>query len=342
MDVKKLILEKIEENGQTTSREIIEETGYSRAYVNQFLRKLRDEGRIIKIGETNNTRYVTADEDRLEEAKADIIRFSQTYTNEGLDEDQLLKEIEKNTGILQDVSDNVTRIFSYAFTEMVNNAIDHSESDKIRIEAERDKDVLQFRVRDWGIGIFQNIMEKKELNSLLEAIQLLLKGKQTTMPKRHSGEGIFFTSKVADALVFRSGEKKLLFNNRIDDVFVSDISGLDGTYVQFTIDLDSTKKVQEIFKKYTSEGTYEFSDTEVVVHLYKEGEDYISRSQARRIVVGLDKFDRVVLDFSRVESIGQAFADEIFRVWKRRHPEIVIDIESTNENVQFMINHVQE
>ncbi|GAH25948.1 unnamed protein product, partial [marine sediment metagenome] len=77
---------------------------------------------------------------------------------------------------------------------MLNNAIEHSESKKVEIIIERRKNNIIFEVRDWGVGIFNNIMNKKGLSSEMDAIQDLLKGKQTTAPSYHSGEGIFFTS----------------------------------------------------------------------------------------------------------------------------------------------------
>lgn len=341
MDVKKLILEKIDENGQITSREIMDETGFSRTYVNRFLRELRDEGRIIKVGKANQVRYVDANKESIQSVRANIKSFAKTYKNEDLQEDLVLDEIEQETGIFFDLTDNADHIVRYSFMEMLNNAIDHSGSDKIAVQMERDDQAVSFQVKDKGIGIFQNIMEKKGLDSPLVAIQDLLKGKQTTMPERHSGEGIFFTSRLADTLTFRSGEKKLMFNNRIDDVAIDDISQTKGTEVFFSVDIDKKKSVQDVFREYTNEDTYEFSDTEVVVRLYKAGIDYLSRSQARRLVVGLDKFQRVVLDFAEVDTVGQAFADEIFRVWKNGYPEITLEVKNANENVQFMIEHVR-
>ena len=55
---------------------------------------------------------------------------------------------------------------------------------------------------------------------------------------------------------------------------------------------------------------------------------------------GLDKFKTILLDFKNVETVGQGFADEVFRVWKSRHPGIEIIVKNANDNVQFMINHV--
>jgi len=341
MDLKQRILKKIDENGQITSREIIDETGYSRAYVNRFLRELRDEGKIVKLGRANQTRYVRANEESVRAAKADIVRFSRTYDNQNLQEDAVLDTIKRETGIFLDIPENIERILSYGFTEMLNNAIDHSGSEKIKVRMERTDESIEFRVRDFGIGIFKNIMQKKDLDTRLAAIQDLLKGKQTTAPEKHSGEGIFFTSKLADTLTFKSHEKKLQFNNRIDDIFISDISHTDGTDVLFSIDLDTDRTVKSVFREYTDEETYEFADTEVVVRLYEEDTEYLSRSQARRLLVGLDEFKTVVLDFAEVEEVGQAFCDQIFRVWARQHPDVKLEVKNADENVAFMVSRAR-
>jgi len=59
-----------------------------------------------------------------------------------------------------------------------------------------------------------------------------------------------------------------------------------------------------------------FSKTHIPVFLAAYGEDnLISRSQAKRLLVRFERFKEIILDFENVESIGQAFADEIFRVF---------------------------
>jgi hypothetical protein len=133
-----------------------------------------------------------------------------------------------------------------------------------------------------------------------------------------------------------------MFNNRINDIVIDDISNVEGTTVLFSLDLDAEKRIEEIFQNYTEEDTYEFSDTEVLVRLYKSDIDYLSRSQARRLLVGLDEFERVMLDFADIDTVGQAFADEIFRVWQNRHPDVSIQASNANENVQFMIDRAQD
>jgi hypothetical protein len=53
-----------------------------------------------------------------------------------------------------------------------------------------------------------------------------------------------------------------------------------------------------------------------------DGDPLISRSQAKRVLARVELFRTVLFDFSRVSSIGQAFADEMFRVFAHTHPGI--------------------
>jgi len=57
---------------------------------------------------------------------------------------------------------------------------------------------------------------------------------------------------------------------------------------------------------------------------------HISRSQAKRLLMGLEKFKQVVLDFKGVSSVGQAFVDEVFRVFQNEHPDIAIQYFNAN------------
>ncbi len=86
-----------------------------------------------------------------------------------------------------------------------------------------------------------------------------------------------------------------------------------------------------------TDGSMEFTRTTVSVKLYKNNVQYISRSQARRIVVGLEQFKTIELDFRDIDTVGQAFADEIFRIWHTRHPESQIIPKNMNDNVEFMV-----
>ena len=50
-----------------------------------------------------------------------------------------------------------------------------------------------------------------------------------------------------------------------------------------------------------------------------------------------DRFKEVFLNFKGVESIGQAFADEVFRVFRNENPDIKIVWVNTTPEVDKMI-----
>ncbi|MDP8262986.1 MAG: DUF4325 domain-containing protein [Candidatus Ancaeobacter aquaticus] len=341
MDIRNLILKTLHEKGEVGSAEIVKITGFSRGYVNRFFQRLRDEGKIVLIGKANNAKYVPATEQAVTKAKKKKLNITSLINNQKpVEEDAVLKDIKKQTGIFLDMPENVSGILSYAFLEMLNNAIEHSISKKIKTTVDRGQDTVSFEVTDTGIGLFNNIIRKKNLNGEMEAIQDLLKGKQTTAPESHSGEGIFFTSKAADIFIIQSSHKKLIFDNLLEDIVVKDIKERIGTKVVFSISLNTKRHLDEIFRQYT-DSSFEFSKTKVTVRLYQLGVEYVSRSQARRLVTGLDAFKTIILDFKGIKTVGQAFADEIFRVWQSSHLDIKICVENANENTLFMIKRAQ-
>ncbi len=67
----------------------------------------------------------------------------------------------------------------------------------------------------------------------------------------------------------------------------------------------------------------------------------MSRSEAKRLIHGLERFREVVLDFSGVDAVGQGFADEVFRVWAGAHPEVLLDPTNMNEAVAFMVERAR-
>ncbi|KKT58772.1 hypothetical protein A3I36_00345 [Candidatus Giovannonibacteria bacterium RIFCSPLOWO2_02_FULL_45_28] len=336
MDVKHFILKKLAKAGRVRTSDVASETGFSRAYISRFLQELQNEGKILRIGRANQARYVFAHGTEIVAEKRKILRAHRILKNKNLSEDAVLDEIKRESGIFLKLPKNISDILDYAFTEMLNNAIEHSRSKSIEISARREPDFIGFDVVDRGVGIFNNLMRKKRLKSELEAIQDLLKGKQTTAPRQHTGEGVFFTSKVADILTFKSSNKKLIFDNIASDVFVKDIKNVKGTRVSFFIKIKSKRDLAKVFREFSGD-SFEFGKTRVIVTLYKMGESYISRSQARRVLSGLDKFHEIILNFNGVETVGQAFTDEVFRVWQAHHPRIKIKYENANDNIVFMI-----
>lgn len=344
MTNKEKILQLIEEKGKMTSREITETIGVSRQYVNLVISELVAEEKVVKVGSTRYAFYVSKAY-MAEHPEATPNIFKKRYANQGLEEHKVFLEIEDKLPRLKELPENVRSIFTFAFSEMFNNAIEHSGSKIISVEVTMRGNFLSFIVSDAGIGAFRNIMKKRNLKSEIEAIQDLLKGKTTTMPKSHSGEGIFFTSKAGDTFTLDSFGHMLVVNNSTRDITARTTTAIKrGTRVVFKINSDSDRHLNDVFKKYTNlnnDSDYGFDKTEIRVKLFTSGGVHISRSQARRILAGLDKFKVILLDYENVPLVGQAFADEIYRVFQERHPDIRIESENMSEGVQFMVERAR-
>jgi len=232
--------------------------------------------------------------------------------------------------------DQVPRsIFHYAFTEMLNNAIEHSGSDEVEIRFEAIEGGLAFEIIDEGVGLFEHLRRRLGLTSDLEALEELSKGKITTLPDAHTGEGIFFTSKVADHFEIDASGLRWIVDNRKHDVAVGRGSRGRGTSVRFEASLKPARTLAQVFDEYTVD--FEFRKTRVVIKLFKRGDRFISRSEARRVTHGLERFAEAILDFSGVLEVGQGFVDEIFRVWARAHTETKLTPVNMSKEVNFMV-----
>ncbi|HEY4507858.1 MAG TPA: DUF4325 domain-containing protein [Candidatus Paceibacterota bacterium] len=326
------------------SRDLALNLRVSRQRAHAILAQLLREGRIVKLGSTAHASYAVPDyaATHLEIYPA---RFQKNYRASGLREDEVFEEAERRLPQLARLPRNIRQIFRYAFTEMLNNAIEHSASAEVRVDVSVERGRLDFSIEDHGIGAFRKVMAARHLGSELSAAQDILKGKITTSPEGHTGQGIFFTSKAADQFDLKSYGYKMLVDNKIDDVFLSEAKNpFHGTRVRFSLATDSERLVAEVFERYTNTeegGELGFDRTEVRVKLYTREGTHVSRSQARRILVSLERFDSVVLDFDKVEAVGQAFADEIFRVFRRQFPKIKIIPTNMNEAVAFMVKRAQ-
>jgi len=177
-------------------------------------------------------------------------------------------------------------------------------------------------------------MHRDERQSLLE----LAKGKLTTDPERHSGEGVFFASRALDYFVIVSGG--LWFPHRKDglDFLLGRQSMRHGTTVVLRHAHTSSTDLRQIFDQYAAPEEYTFDKTIVPLRLAVYGnENLMSRSQARRVLTRVERFRTVVLDFDQVEFVGQSFADEVFRVFARQHPDTEIIPIHTNAAVGQMV-----
>ena len=337
---KEKILAAIAKKGTVKSGDFLAAYGVSRQYISRLLSQLVSEQKINKIGSTHSAFYASHE---YVKKHPEIFPSSLVLTliNMQIEEHKILEDIERKFAPFARLPEHIKSIFEYAFLEMLNNALEHSASKRISISVNLTGDIFSFTVDDYGVGVFRNIMHKKGLRSEIEAIQDLLKGKLTTAPKLHSGEGIFFTSKIGDEFMLDSYGYQYIADNVIHDVFIKKVRGQkQGTHVVFRLNINGAHHLNDVFRAYTNIGKdsdHGFDKTEIRVRLYTTGGVHISRSQARRVLAGLEKFKVVVMDYDRVPTVGQAFADEVYRVFHDKMPHIEIQNINMNEAVEFMV-----
>jgi anti-sigma regulatory factor (Ser/Thr protein kinase) len=328
MHIESFILEIAERKGKVATMKLVKKTGFSHAYVHRILQRLVEGGHLYKTGSTKNARYVPATPDSIDKAKAGINYYSRVFKSiAGLNANKILEELKKKFAFIG-IPENVVEIFDYAFTELLSNAIGHSQTEKLNIKVEKKENVLSFEIRDFGIGIFKSIKEKLKLATEEDAALELIKG---------SGKGMYFASKLPDTLIIQSGVKKIIFNNLIDDIFIRTIKDFAGTKILFNINIDSSRLLSDVLNKAPDNYGMIDSGARVFVKLFSMGNKYVSRFEARKALDGMGKFQTVILDFKGIESIGQGFVDEVFMVWKRNYPDTKITIENANDDVMFMI-----
>jgi anti-sigma regulatory factor (Ser/Thr protein kinase) len=292
---------------------VAEAAGITRQAAHYHLSHMVEAGELFLRGAGRGAHYVVA------------TAFARTYPTAGLQEDAVWREVVAATPELEALPVNVRSILAYAFTEMMNNAIDHSRGENADVRFWISREAIAFEILDDGIGAFRSVRERMELPNDLAALQEIEKGKATTAPDRHTGEGIFFTSRAVDVFLLESGELRWTVDNLRDDIAVGDAEARRGTRVRSEISPDSERILSKIFDQYTVEvDVPAFQRTSVRVRLFEVGERFVSRSEAKRLASRLEGFEEVELDFDGIQEVGQGFVDELFRVWARDHPRTTL------------------
>ncbi|MBW1835028.1 MAG: STAS-like domain-containing protein, partial [Deltaproteobacteria bacterium] len=97
--------------------------------------------------------------------------------------------------------------------------------------------------------------------------------------------------------------------------------------------------LKDVFDEFTAgPDEFQFNKTVIPVRLAQyENEKLVSRSQAKRLLTRIEKFQNVIFDFEEVVTIGQAFADEIFRVYSQKNPKILLWPINMKDGVSRMV-----
>lgn len=329
--IRKFIIEQVEKYGSNLSAMVASEFGISRQSASRHIRALLDNKTLTATGTGRSQTYSLA--------QKEIITIKRNL-NDQVDEFIVwLNDVKPNLGNLPD---NVMAIWEYGITEMVNNAIDHSDGDTLTLHITRNAAETTVIISDNGIGIFKKIQAAFNLPDKRQAVLELAKGKLTTDSENHSGEGIFFTSRMFDNFWIISND--IAFSHQHgqpEDWIMQHQSPTDSTFIIMELSNHTARTDKKVFDEFSPADEYAFTKTVVPLRMASFGTDkLVSRSQAKRVVANLEKFHTIVLDFDHIEAVGQGFADELFRVFHNKHPTIKIIPINTNSDIEKMMSHV--
>lgn len=327
-DLRHFILSHVQDHPNDLVNFVAEQFGMSRQSVIKHVRALIAQADIVAEGKTSARIY-----------KLGAGRMAKMVFDITPELEEHVVWSRKIKPFIEDLPDNILELWSYSFQEILNNAIEHSEGTKIEIEICQKDGNTEITITDDGVGIFRKLRDEYKLDDEKHAALELSKGKLTTDPDSHTGQGIFFSSRMVDSFIIQSGRASLfhLPNHVVDFVLEGGKIEEHGTLILMKLENNNTTRtVNKIFDMFELPGDEDhgFVKTLIPVKLAQfDREMMVSRSQARRVMARVTRFKHVGLDFQGVDKIGQPFADEIFRVFTSEHPDITVY--SINENDQI-------
>lgn len=342
--IKKHILELIEKDRKNIVANIHETFGVSATTVYRYLKELESNEIIAKTDERKSgyclrgKKYIFVYYPQQQQLEEDII-----YHRDILP-------------CLQNISADAQKIWCHSFTEIMNNAIDHANAQEIVCSVIQNKLNATILIIDDGIGIFNKIVEynKRVLGKEItedDAVGELFSGKFTTDSSNHSGEGIFFTSRLVDKFIIYSDGRYFghdsydteilynLFENK-KSAESAIFTEQRGTLVMMVLSNYSRRNMEKVLNDF-SDPDKGFFRTQILIKNVIPNGDPVSRSQAKRLYNNFEKFEEVELDFSGIENIGQAFTHELFVVFERNHPKVTLTVKNANQKVENMIKRVK-
>lgn len=329
--IRRFIFEQIEAHHEDIAAVTAEQFGISRQAVNKHLQRLVEEKALVARGNTRKRRY----------ALRPLDIWHKTYdATAGLAEDVVWRQ-----GVgpaIEHLPENIREIWHYGFTEMFNNVIDHSQANSVTVHFKKTAMTTELMIIDNGVGIFRKLQQALDLLDERHAVLELAKGKLTTDPANHTGEGIFFTSRMFDAFDILSGGVYFTHSFEEEEDWILEAGQAQGTQVWMKINNHTARTIKGVFDQFTAGEDFGFNKTVVPVRLAQYGDDkLVSRSQAKRLLARIDRFKVVILDFDGVETIGQAFADEVFRVFANKNSHIELHAIKQSAEVKQMVDRAR-
>jgi anti-sigma regulatory factor (Ser/Thr protein kinase) len=317
-----------EEHPADLAKAVAEQAGCGIAKGRSLVRQLIELGWLEATGNGRRRRH----------APGRLRQIVQRYPLAGLDEDMPWS---RDFAPHFTLPANVRQMAQHAFTELLNNAIDHSAGQTVTVSMRQTPAHLQLLVSDDGRGLFDKIREGFAIEDPAMAMLELSKGRLTSDPTRHTGRGLYFTSRLAD--IFDLHANAVAFQHREWDPRSwkqGRAMRQQGSAIFLAIALDTPRTLDQVMRSASLDAqNYAIERTTLPLRLIvSEHTGLESRAQARRVAARLTDFKQAELDFTGIDHIGQGFADELFRVFGRQQTAVQLVVKNAGPRVSAMID----
>ena len=158
-DIRRFIVENVDKHSTDIAAMAANKFSITRQAINKHLKNLASEGALTASGKTRNRTYRLCSQ--LEYRK-------EFKLGNGINEDIAWDHaVEK---FVSSFPENVKDIWHYSFTEMFNNAIDHSDGNNVFLQITKTAANTQLLLADDGVGIFKKIQKAMNLEDERHAI----------------------------------------------------------------------------------------------------------------------------------------------------------------------------
>jgi len=310
---------------------VSETFGISRTSTSNYLRKLVEDGTLEKLPSGRGYKL-----------KEKIFRIEQSLKGPFPSEDTLIEQFLPH---LEGFPTQARQNFMHIFLEMMNNALEHAGASQVVSILRMTPIELRCVIMDDGIGIFERIRQffRKELNeeiSLDDARLQLVSGGFTSDREKHGGEGIYNSSLIADSFgIFSSNKIFARDYEKVDPVSLDLQLPHQGTVVYFSVHRDTRKTLRDAEHANPDDGFFRVTLPLRLMTL--TGTALIARSQARRFTFNFAEKKEVVLDFEGITELCQPFAHEIFKVYRKNHPEVQLITRNTTPEMDQLIQRLK-
>ena len=331
--IRRYILNNLSQHHKDIVKAAVRKFGLSRQAVLRHMKVLILDGKVEAHGRTRDRYYV------LKPIVNELFEFD---ISSSFDEDVIgRRHIYPH---LKDCPLNIRKICEYGFSQIMNNVIVHSKGKTCKVRFLINEESINLKIRDDGSdGLLSRIASIYNLDDPFCGALELTKGKVSTDFKRHTGEGIFFVSHLFDSVIIRSNGYSLKHNLEKNNWKLNKSEkDIKGTSISLHIKKTSDQTFEDTMVKFSSkpDGS-RFDKALIPVNLVRVGsEALMSRGQARRLLRGLNEFKEVAFDFANVHTIGQPFADEVFRVFPSDHRETKLSIINSTIEIDTIIKRV--